>query len=90
MTLASRNGAILPMSTRNGGVQLSVRSSGQPVTTSIHPYEKINAAARAAYSVMMLGLADFDAATPKLKHKCHEIAIAVLDAAERFERREPQ
>lgn len=46
---------------------------------------KILAGARAAYSSMMNGLAEFDTGTFKLRAKCLQLAEAVIDAAQRVE-----
>lgn len=82
---ASGNGASSATSIKLGGSQLSARLSN-PLN---HPEAKINAAARAVYSAMFNGLAEYDRATTKLKHKSRLIAIAVLDAADRFENHYP-
>lgn len=68
--------------TNGGGKPLLAQSSR-------YPEAKVNAGARAAYSRMVLNLIPFDNASPSLSHKCREIAIAVLDAAERFENHYP-
>lgn len=81
----SGNGASSATSINLGG-SLSLAQLSNPLN---HPEAKINSAARAVYSAMFNGLADYDHATVKLKHKSRTIAIAVLDAAERFENHYP-
>lgn len=53
--------------------------------SSKHSAAKVDVIARTVYGTMTLGLIEFDRASPSLKQKCHLIAIAVLDAADRFE-----
>lgn len=59
--------------------------AGKPllVRSSVHPEARVAAIARTVYGSLMVGLANFDHATPILRHKCREIAIAVLDAESR-------
>lgn len=78
MTHESLSGKTFKPSTANGGGPLLAKSSK-------HSAAKVDMAARAVYSTMMLGLIAYDHASSSLKQKCHLIAIAVLDAADRFE-----
>lgn len=68
-----------------------INGDGKPLLaqSSQFPEAKIDSGARAVYGSLAMNLADFDKASPKLRHKCREIAIAVLDAAERFENHYP-
>lgn len=85
MMHGSASGINLATSIKPGGSP-SLGPSSNPLK---HSEAKINAAARAVYAALMNNLNDFDRATEKLKHKSRLIAIAVLDAANRFENHHP-
>ncbi len=74
----SRTGRTLRTRTKDVGRPLLAQSSK-------HPEALIDSAARATYSVLMNGMANYDTASAALRHKSRQIAIAVLDAKERFE-----
>lgn len=78
MTHGLKNGASSRPYTKSVGHPLLAQSSN-------HSEAKINAAARATYSVLMGGAADYDKGSVALKHKSRQIAIAVLDSADIFE-----
>lgn len=81
-TRASGNGRSFPTSIKTDGRPLLAQSSN-------HPEALIDSAARATYTVLMNGMANYDTASEALRHKSRQIAIAVLDAKTRFEDHHP-
>lgn len=68
-----------------------INSDGRPLLaqSSKYPEALIVSGARAAYTVLMNGMANYDTASEALRHKSRQMAIAVLDARERFEDHHP-
>lgn len=88
MTDSSGNAGLKKMHGSKIGPNSTIRINvdGQPslARSSKHPEAKLRVCARAAYGSLMMGLTDFDRASPKLQAKSLQIAQAVLDAADLF------
>lgn len=78
MTLGSQIGKSSNTHIKIGGRPLLAQSSN-------HPEALIDSAARATYTVLMNGMANYDRASEGLRHKSRQIAIAVLDTRKRLE-----
>lgn len=82
VTHASRRGKSYSKFIVPAGAPLLAQSSN-------HPEALIDSAARATYTVLLNGMANYDTASVALRHKSRQIAIAVLDAKARFENHFP-